>query len=399
MSFSNNLFCFLSFSNYRISKTTPATFTNDNHSWVTPPARQKFSSSFSDHNGFDERTSSPIKKLTPFEKTQPFVKKPTATVKPNVIDKTIAPSPPINPLLKPIPKKTTPTKVRVSDVDLEKVPVTSTISLDTDTPKPVAKLKRTATASNEIPQKKAKITSTSTAQQTVKKKVPVTSNGTMKSTATRPQNAIQQLLSRYPSQTSSSTETSSSSASRTRAETSTDGRRIAHQPKAQLNATTTTTSTTTTTTTTNFLQPLVDSNSSIHKIPFKTRQEYLTFFLNELKKKSSNATNFTRAQTIEKEIFDRSTNKNTYLNLAAKHLRQLRSEETGEKAIAQPIVSKKVNPQRLVVSHSSMLTTGDTENLSFGIKQKKEIDFKSLTGDFHSSNSPLRYIYNSNNSI
>jgi hypothetical protein len=125
----------------------------------------------------------------------------------------------------------------------------------------------------------------------------------------------------------------------------------------------------------------------VNKIPFKTRQEYLTFFLNELKKRSSNTNDltpttpvFSRAQTIEKEIFDKSTNKNSYLNLAAKYLRQLRSEETTNQTKAEQISPKKSNAQRLVVSHSAMLTGGKIDNLSFGIKKHKEIDIKTLTG-------------------
>jgi hypothetical protein len=132
---------------------------------------------------------------------------------------------------------------------------------------------------------------------------------------------------------------------------------------------------------------LVDPNSSVHKIPFKTRQEYLTFFLNELKKRPTNPNDLTpttpiiaRAQTIEKEIFDKSTNKNSYLNFAAKYLRQLRSEETTNKPKNEQISSKKPNVPRLIVSHSAMLTTGQTDNVSFGIKKQKEIDMKTLTG-------------------
>jgi RNA exonuclease 1 len=165
----------------------------------------------------------------------------------------------------------------------------------------------------------------------------------------------------------------------TRAETSTDGRRVAHQPKVQ--------STLNNSSFKPLLQPLVDPNSSVNKIPFKTRQEYLTFFLNELKKRSSNTNDltpttpvFSRAQTIEKEIFDKSTNKNSYLNLAAKYLRQLRSEETTNQTKAEQISPKKSNAQRLVVSHSAMLTGGKIDNLSFGIKKHKEIDIKTLTG-------------------
>ncbi len=122
----------------------------------------------------------------------------------------------------------------------------------------------------------------------------------------------------------------------------------------------------------------------MNKIPFKTRQEYLTFFLNELKKRPTNTNDLTpvgsRAQTIEKEIFDKSTSKNSYLNLAAKYLRQLRSEETKNPTKTQEISPKKTNVPRLVVSHSAMLTGGRTDNLSFGIKKKKDVDIKTLTG-------------------
>jgi hypothetical protein len=89
-------------------------------------------------------------------------------------------------MLKRIPKKTTPTKVRIIDIDLDKVPVTSTISLDTETnqQKQITKtsFKRSSNGTDEIPQKKPKInlptkqTITSTAIQNIKKKTPVTSN-------------------------------------------------------------------------------------------------------------------------------------------------------------------------------------------------------------------------------
>jgi hypothetical protein len=130
----------------------------------------------------------------------------------------------------------------------------------------------------------------------------------------------------------------------------------------------------------------------MNKIPFKTRQEYLTFFVNELKKQSGNTNELTptttttsmqsRAQIIEKEIFDKSTNKNSYLNLAAKYLRQLRSEDTNNNKTKTEQISppKKPNAQKLVVSHSAMLTGGKTDNLSFGIKKTKQIDIKTLTG-------------------
>jgi len=201
-----------------------------------------------------------------------------------------------------------------------------------------------------------------------------------KTTSTIPPNSIQQFTSRYSSLSNTENDSNSSVAiNRTRAETSTDGRRIAHQPKVHSNINNSSF--------TPLLQPLVDPNSSVNKIPFKTRQEYLTFFLNELKKRPTNTNDlspttpvFSRAQTIEKEIFDKSTNKNSYLNLAAKYLRQLRSEETNKKPKNEEISPKKPTAQRLVVSHSAMLTRGNTDNLSFGIKKTKELDIKTLTG-------------------
>ena len=205
-----------------------------------------------------------------------------------------------------------------------------------------------------------------------------------KTTSTKPPTSIQQFTSRYSSLTNSQNDSHSSSnpSKHTRAETATDGRRIAHQPKVHSNNSSCTA----------LLQPLVDSNSKVNKIPFKTRQEYLTFFLNELKKRSTNTNDLTptmpivlRAQTIEKEIFDKSTNKNSYLNLAAKHVRQLRSGETTNKSKCEQIAAKTPNVQRVVVSHSAMLTGGNMDNLSFGIKKQKEVDIKSLTGKRESS--------------
>jgi hypothetical protein len=82
-------------------------------------------------------------------------------------------------MLKRIPKKTTATKVRLIDIDLDKVPVTSTISLDTEThqTKPIVSTvrKRASNETNEVPQKKPKINSTTSTIQNIKKKIPITS--------------------------------------------------------------------------------------------------------------------------------------------------------------------------------------------------------------------------------
>ncbi|CAF4074874.1 unnamed protein product [Rotaria sp. Silwood2] len=407
---------------HSIPKQAQQTVVDDSHSWITPPMRRKLSSS-SDHNDFDERKPLLVKRVASSETIQSpkkILNKPTATVKPNVIENTNKVIPPTNPMLRRIPKKTTPTKVRIMDIDLDKVPVTSTISLDTDTIEnkrvTSTSYKRPSNGTNEIPLKKAKIISTTrptistTVGQDIKKKIPVT-NGINKSqindeddelalfdyafssskptettssskkvTSTIPPTSIQQFTSRYSSLTNTQNDSdSSTSTNHTRAETSSDGRRIAHQPKVH--------PTSNNSSFTPLLQPLVDPNSSINKIPFKTRQEYLTFFLNELKNRPINTNDlttpttpvFSRAQTIEKEIFDKSTNKNSYLNLAAKYLRQLRSEETTNKNKTEQISSKKSNVQRITVSHSAMLTGGRTDNVSFGIKKQKETDIKSLT--------------------
>jgi hypothetical protein len=126
-------------------------------------------SSSSDHNDFDERKSTSIKNPT-------LPNKPVATVKPKVVENKTKVIPPTNPMLKRIPKKATPTKVRVVDIDINKVPVTSTISLDTES-NPTKKvistsLKRLSNGTNEIPQKKAK---TTTVVQNIKKKISITS--------------------------------------------------------------------------------------------------------------------------------------------------------------------------------------------------------------------------------
>jgi hypothetical protein len=181
-------------------------------------------------------------------------------------------------------------------------------------------------------------------------------------------NSVQQLTARYSS-------ASSSTAARTRAETSTDGRRVAHQPKVHVTPSQPTTSAS--------LQPLVDANSSGNKIAYKTRQEYLNFFVNELKKQTSKSNGatpatpvFARAQSIEKEIFDKSTNKNSYLNLAAKSVRQLRTDETTK---SEPTTPKKTSGHRLVVYHSAMLAAGQTDNGSFSIQKPAQVDVKTLT--------------------
>ena len=193
-----------------------------------------------------------------------------------------------------------------------------------------------------------------------------------KAAPTAPLNSVQQLSARYATVSNAST---SVSIARTRAETFSDGRRVAHQPK--VHPTSNQTSLTTP------LQPLVDANSSSNKIPFKTRQEYLNFFVNELKKQASktNGTTpatpvFSRAQSIEKEIFDKSTNKNSYLNLAAKSVRQLRTDETTK---AEPTTPKKGSAQRLVVSHSAMLSGGQADNVNYSIKKQNQVDIKTLT--------------------
>lgn len=203
-------------------------------------------------------------------------------------------------------------------------------------------------------------------------KAPEPSSTVKKPTLIAPPNSVQQLTARYSSASSSAT---ALAAARTRAETSSDGRRVAHQPK--VHPTPSQPSMTTP------LQPLVDANSSSNKIPFKTRQEYLNFFLNELKKQAgkSNGTTpatpvFARAQSIEKDIFDKSTNKNSYLNLAAKYVRQLRTDETTK---SEPTTPKKTSAHRLVVSHSAMLSGGQTDNGSFSIKKQTQVDLKTLT--------------------
>ena len=392
-------------SNTLPKQSLPST-TDDNHSWVTPPARRKVSSS-SDYHDVDERKSGVVKKVAPFEKTPSSTtipSKPTATVKPNVIENTNRVTTTTDPSLRRIPKKPLPSKVRVADIDLEKVPVTSSLSLDIERkPKKTGispSLKRSSTGTSAIPQKKPKLIPTPT----IPKRAPITSENTnadedeelalfdqafsapkppststipKKTTPTLPPTSIQQFTSRYPSLPNVANDSNASaSTNRTRAETSIDGRRVAHQPKAQPTSNHAPAPT--------VFQPLVDSNTSVHKIPFKSRQEYLTFFLNELKKRPASSNDATpiqsRAQKIEKEIFDKSTNKNSYLNLAAKYLRQLRSDEPPTRNPTDAVSTKKTNAPRLVVSHSAMLTGGSTDNLSFGIKKKKDIDIKTLTG-------------------
>ncbi|UJR36341.1 hypothetical protein I4U23_029068 [Adineta vaga] len=401
-----------------ISKQAQSSLIDDKHCWITPPVRRKLSSS-SDHNDFDERKLSLARKAMSSEQNQTLnkpINKPTATVKPNVIENTNKSTVPhTNPMLKRIPKKIVSTsKVRVLDIDLDKVPISPSISFDNE-PKAIKKpistaLKRPTNGTNEVPPKKPKVIPSTKQNITtidttnMKKTVPI-SNGNNKTTNSDEDDelalfdqvflspkkvtpvvlptAIHQLTSRYSSSTNASNDTTSAvSANRTRAETSTDGRRIAHQPKVHSNSN----SNSNNSLATPSLHPLVDPNSSMNKIPFKTRQEYLTFFSNELKKRTttSNVTTPTasmiaRAQTIEKDIFDKSTNKNSYLNLAAKYLRQLRSEDATNSNKTELTTPKKSNPQRLVVSHSAMLTSGNTDNLSFGIKKQKEIDMKTLT--------------------
>jgi hypothetical protein len=162
-------------------------------------------SSSSDHNDFDERKPLLIKKGTPSEKTQPPTKllnKPTATVKPNRIENTNKVSTPIDPMLKRIPKKATPTKVRIMEIDLDKVPVTSTISFDTETSQQKkvtsTSLKRLSNGTNEIPQKKAKIISTAKqiTSTTVKKTISVTSRNIINISFIIRTNALKKCLHR-----------------------------------------------------------------------------------------------------------------------------------------------------------------------------------------------------------
>lgn len=128
----------------------------------------------SDHNDSDERKSTIPKKLNTTQT------KPIATVKPNIIEK---PAPTItNPMLKPIPKKTTTTttatsKVRVADIDLDKVPVTSTLSVD-DIKKKSTSLKRSSNGTNEIPQKKPKINAKTSPTTNLIRRPPIISSKT-----------------------------------------------------------------------------------------------------------------------------------------------------------------------------------------------------------------------------
>ena len=154
----------------------------------------------------------------------------------------------------------------------------------------------------------------------------------------------------------------------TRAETSNDGRRIAHKPKFVAQAASN-----------GPAQPLMDPGSISQKIPLKTRQEYLKLLMTELQKVPNiNEPVVARAQKMEKDIFDKSNNKNTYLNLAARSVRQIRADQTTKNEGPSP--KKLVSNQRLIVSHSAMLGGTSSQNDEFSRRKSKEIDLKMLSG-------------------
>jgi hypothetical protein len=297
---------------------------------------------------------------------------------------------------KPIPKKTTATnKARLADIDLDRVPVTKSLSLDED----AKQMKRSSNGgASDPPAKKPKLPAQS-ATVTTKKNTSAastSSNSNAKpdfdetddelalfdaaftSTKTKepmanvkklptvaPLSASQQLAARLASASGTSL-----TGGVTRAETSNDGRRIAHQPRVNPVSSTAPP------------QPLVDAKSNSTKIPLKTRQEYLNFFIKELKKAADQITDtavHARAQAAEKEMFDKSANKNTYVNLAAKQVRQWRSEQASKTGV--PASPNKVSTQRLVVSHSAMLIGGRPEDANFTMKKQKQVDLNSLTGE------------------
>ena len=110
--------------------------------------------------------------------------KPTARTNPKV-EKNNQCIKTTNPMLKRIPKRTTSTKVPMVDIDLDQVPVTPTISVDIDETqnkkKSLVSLKRSSFATNEVPEKRAKLipstkqTISTTVGKNINKKKPVTS--------------------------------------------------------------------------------------------------------------------------------------------------------------------------------------------------------------------------------
>ncbi|CAF1252200.1 unnamed protein product [Didymodactylos carnosus] len=195
-----------------------------------------------------------------------------------------------------------------------------------------------------------------------------------------PPSSIQQFISRYMNVTNSDSDDNNTSqtSNRTRAETCTTGQRIAHKPAPSANILKST------------LTPIIDPNSSSTKIPLSTRQQYVDMFVREIKRTNKQSLSLDgmhqKARKIEKEIYDKSTNKNLYINLAAQYLRRLRSEQqssnTGDATTSTdaPKLSSPSSSSRLKVSHSAMLTAGKDENISYGIKKQKHAEFDTIKG-------------------
>lgn len=237
-------------------------------------------------------------------------------------------------------------KSRLNEIDLDRVKVDPKIRVDQE--KKISLKRSSSSGPSESVEKKAKIVKKNVEQEKEKEKDKELS-----------------LFDSAVSSTRKSSDLFESRSNHTRAQTAPDGRRIAHQPKVKAE-----------TTSKLSVQPIRESGLAENKIPFKVRQDCLNLFLKDLQKQKNNKNESLsdRVRTIEKEIFDKSTNKNTYLNLAARQLRAIRNQQP---AAVQQKTNKNSSTQRLVVSHSALLSTGQNESNS---PKATNADVKSLTG-------------------
>ncbi|KAM3938821.1 RNA exonuclease 1 homolog isoform 2-T2 [Leptodactylus fuscus] len=100
------------------------------------------------------------------------------------------------------------------------------------------------------------------------------------------------------------------------------------------------------------------------KVPTTVRQRYLNLFIDEcLKSCQSQEEAFNKALEEEKIVYNRSSSRNIYLNVAVNTLKKLRSQGSQKKAVSPEVVNKKA------VSHESMLGGKLAAKTSFSVQR------------------------------
>ncbi|XP_063311959.1 RNA exonuclease 1 homolog isoform X1 [Pelobates fuscus] len=111
------------------------------------------------------------------------------------------------------------------------------------------------------------------------------------------------------------------------------------------------------------------------KVPTTVRQRYLNLFIDEcLKFCRTEQEAFDKALEEEKIVYNRSSSRNIYLNVAVNTLKKLRTQGQGSKAT--PIK----NTNKRVISHESMLGGKAAAKLSFSVQRNTGHQQEELTG-------------------